>query len=160
VRAAFERHRFRGVIFGHAGDANVHVNPLIDVREPDWRTRAEALLDEISTLTGRLGGTLAGEHGDGRLRAPLPSRVWPAEALERFAAVKHAFDPDAILNPGVKVATAGARPFDAVKYDPALPSLPEPARSALARVERERAYSRSRLVLLDEAALDARPEGA
>jgi len=159
VRAAFERHRFRGVIFGHAGDANVHVNPLIDVREPDWRVRAEALLDEISTLTGRLGGTLTGEHGDGRLRAPLLSRVWTAEALERFAAVKRAFDPDAILNPGVKIAIEGARPFDAVKYDPALPALPEPARAALARVERERAYSRSRLALLDEA-LDARPDGA
>ena len=160
VRAAFERHGFRGVIFGHAGDANVHVNPLIDVREADWRARAEALLDEISTLTGRLGGTLTGEHGDGRLRAPLLSRVWSAEALERFAAVKHAFDPDAIFNPGVKVAVAGARPFDAVKYDPELPALPEPARAALARVERERAYSRSRLAMLDEAALDARADGA
>jgi FAD/FMN-containing dehydrogenase len=160
VRAAFERHRFRGVIFGHAGDANVHVNPLIDVREADWRTRAEALLDEISTLTGRLGGTLAGEHGDGRLRAPLLSRVWPAEALARFAAVKRAFDPDAVFNPGVKVALAGARPFGAVKYDPTLPALPEPARAALERVERERAYSRSRLALLDDAALDARPHGA
>ena len=160
VRAAFERYRFRGVIFGHAGDANVHVNPLIDVREPDWRARAEALLDDIATLTGHLGGTLTGEHGDGRLRAPLLSRVWPAATLERFAAVKHAFDPDAILNPGVKIALAGARPFDAVKYDPALPALPEPARAALVRVERERAYSRSRLALLDEAALDARPDDA
>ncbi|HEU4721951.1 MAG TPA: FAD-binding oxidoreductase [Gemmatimonadaceae bacterium] len=160
VRAAFERLRFRGVIFGHAGDANVHVNPLIDVREPDWRTRAEALLDEISTLTGRLGGTLTGEHGDGRLRAPLLSRVWPAEALAHFAAVKRAFDPDGILNPGVKVAAAGARPVDAVKYDPSLPALPEPARAALARVERERAYARARLALLEEATrLDARAGG-
>ena len=160
VRAAFERYRFRGVIFGHAGDANVHVNPLIDVREPDWRARAEALLDEISTLTGHLGGTLTGEHGDGRLRAPLLSRVWTAEALERFAAVKRAFDPDTILNPGAKVALAGARPLDAVKYDPALPALPEPARAVLARVERERAYARSRLALLDDATLDARAGGA
>lgn len=160
VRAAFARLGIRGVIFGHAGDANVHVNPLIDVRAPDWRARAEALLDEITSLTGQLGGTLTGEHGDGRLRAPLLSRVWPAEALARFAAVKRAFDPDGIFNPGVKVAAAGASPFDAVKYDPALSPLPEPAHAALARVERERAYSRSRLELLDEAALDARPGGA
>ena len=160
VRAAFDRYGFRGVIFGHAGDANVHVNPLIDVREPDWRRRAEALLDDITTLTGQLGGTLTGEHGDGRLRAPLLSRVWPSEALARFAAVKRAFDPDGILNPGVKIAGAGARPLDAVKYDPALTPLPEPARAALSRVERERAYSRSRLALLDDAALDARPGGA
>jgi FAD/FMN-containing dehydrogenase len=114
VRAAFERLGIRGVIFGHAGDANVHVNPLIDVREPDWRARAEALLDDISTLTGRLGGTLTGEHGDGRLRAPLLSRVWAPEALARFAAVKRAFDPDGIFNPGVKVSAAGARPLYAV----------------------------------------------
>jgi FAD/FMN-containing dehydrogenase len=160
VRAAFERLGIRGVIFGHAGDANVHVNPLIDVREPDWRARADALLDDISTLTGRLGGTLTGEHGDGRLRAPLLSRVWAPEALARFAAVKRAFDPDGILNPGVKVAAAGARPLDAVKYDPALPPLPEPAGAALSRVERERGYARSRLALLDDAALDARAGGA
>ena len=151
VRAAFARHRFRGVIFGHAGDANVHVNPLIDVREPDWRARAEGLLDDVSALTGQLGGTLAGEHGDGRLRAPLLPRVWPAESLARFSAVKRAFDPDSILNPGAKVALSGARPFDDVKYDPALPPLPAAARAALDRVERERAYALPRLALLDEA---------
>ena len=156
VRAAFARHRLRGVIFGHAGDANVHVNPLIDVREPDWRERAEGLLDDISTLTGQLGGTLSGEHGDGRLRAPLLSRVWSAETLARFAAVKQAFDPAGILNPGVKIAAPGARAVGDVKYDPTLPALPEPARAALTRVERERAYARPRLALLDEAALDGR----
>jgi FAD/FMN-containing dehydrogenase len=160
VRAALDRQGIRGVIFGHAGDANVHVDPLIDVRVPDWRARATALMDEVTALTARLGGTMSGEHGDGRLRAPLLPRLWPAEALERFAAVKHAFDPDAILNPGAKIALPGARPFDAVKYDPSLPPLPGPARAALAFVERERAYARSRLALLDEAALDARPGGA
>jgi FAD/FMN-containing dehydrogenase len=160
VRAALDRQGIRGVIFGHAGDANVHVDPLIDVRVPDWRARAIALMDEVTALTARLGGTMSGEHGDGRLRAPLLQRLWPTEALEHFAAVKHAFDPDAILNPGAKVALPGARPFDAVKYDPSLPPLPEPARAALTFVERERAYARSRLALLDEAALDARPGAA
>ena len=159
VRAALARHRLRGVIFGHAGDANVHVNPLIDVREPDLRARAEGLLDDISTLTGLLGGTLSGEHGDGRLRAPLLARVWSAGTLARFAAVKQAFDPAGILNPGVKIAVACARAVGDVKYDPTLPPLPGPARTALARVERERAYARSRLALLDEAALDGH-EGA
>ena len=97
---------------------------------------------------------MSGEHGDGRLRAPLLSRLWPTESLERFAAVKHAFDPDAILNPGAKVAVPGAQPLADVKYDPTLPPLPEPARTALAFVQRERAYARSRLALLDEPALD------
>ena len=153
VRAALDRQRIRGVIFGHAGDANVHVDPLIDVREPDWKARAGALIDEVTALVARLGGTVAGEHGDGRLRAPLLDRVWSAETLARFAAVKRAFDPAGILNPGVKIAAAGALALGDVKYDPTLPALPEAARAALARVERERSYARSRLALLDEAAL-------
>lgn len=151
VRAALDHQGIRGVIFGHAGDAHVHVNPLVDVRAPGWRARVDALLDEVSALTARLGGTLSGEHGDGRLRAPLLSRVWPASALDRFATVKRAFDPDALLNPGAKVATPNERAVDRVKYDPALPPLPDAARSALDMVERDRAYARPRLDLLAEA---------
>ena len=151
VRAALDRQGIRGVIFGHAGDAHVHVNPLVDLRDPQWRARVDALLHEVTALTARLGGTLAGEHGDGRLRAPLLSHVWPAETLARFATVKRAFDPDALLNPGAKVATPGARAVDRVKYDPTLPTLPAAARSVLARVERDRAYARFRLDLLEEA---------
>jgi FAD/FMN-containing dehydrogenase len=152
VRAALERQGIRGVIFGHAGDAHMHVNPLVDVRDASWRTRVEALLADVTALAARLGGTIAGEHGDGRLRAPLLSAVWSAATLERFAAVKHAFDPDGLFNPGAKVPVAGAPAIAAVKYDPALAPLPVQARAALATVERERAYARFRLDLLDAAA--------
>lgn len=155
VRAALDRQGIRGVIFGHAGDAHVHVNPLVDLRDPQWRRKVEALLDEVTALSAQLGGTLSGEHGDGRLRAPLLPRVWPAASLARFAAVKRAFDPDGVLNPGAKVPLPGERAVDRVKYDPSLPPLPAAARQALARVERERAYARFRLDLLAEA--EARP---
>jgi FAD/FMN-containing dehydrogenase len=157
VRAALDRQGIRGVIFGHAGDAHVHVNPLVDLRDPSWRARVEALLDEVTALAASLGGTLAGEHGDGRLRAPLLSRVWPADVLERFAAVKRAFDPASLLNPGAKVASPDAHAVERVKYDPELPALPPAARAALARVERERAYARSRLELLEQARSAASP---
>ena len=145
VRHALDAAGIRGVIFGHAGDAHVHVNPLVDVRRADWRARVERLLDDVVTLTASLGGTLSGEHGDGRLRTPLLSRVWPASLLELFAQVKNAFDPDGILNPGVKVPVAGQRAFGEIKYDPSLTPLPLPARAALDVVERERAYATSRI---------------
>lgn len=148
VRAALERRGLRGVIFGHAGDAHAHVNPLIDVRQPAWRERVTALLDDVVALTARLGGTLAGEHGDGRLRTPLLERVWPRETLELFALVKHAFDPESIFNPGVKVPVAGQHALGAIKYDPSLPPLPPAARAVLDEVERDRAYSSPRLALL------------
>ena len=151
VRDALDRQGIRGVIFGHAGDAHVHVNPLVNVAEPGWRARVTDLLDEVAALTARLGGTLSGEHGDGRLRAPLLPRVWSGEALAHFAAVKRAFDPDAILNPGAKLASAGEHAIEQVKYDPELPPLAGDARRVLATVERDRAYARSRLELLADA---------
>jgi FAD/FMN-containing dehydrogenase len=150
VRAALDRQGIRGVIFGHAGDAHVHVNPLIDTRAPGWRSRVERLLDEVVDLTARLGGTLAGEHGDGRVRTPLLDRVWPAEALDLFLAVKTAFDPRNILNPGVKVRAPGSQAIGDVKYDPTLAPLPAAARRALDGVIRDRGYARFRLSLIDE----------
>ena len=150
VRAALAGRGIRGVIFGHAGDAHVHVNPLVDTRAPDWRERVEGLLDDVAALTARLGGTLAGEHGDGRLRTPLLDRVWSPEAMELFRAVKNAFDPKGILNPGVKVPAAGDRPIGDVKYDPSLPPLPDDARHALDAVARDRDYGRFRLSLLPD----------
>ena len=148
VRAALDRQGIRGVIFGHAGDAHVHVNPLVNVAEPGWHARVVALLDDVAVLTARLGGTLSGEHGDGRLRAPLLPRVWSGEALAHFSAVKRAFDPEVLLNPGTKLANPGESAVGDVKYDPSLPPLPEAARRALAIVERDRAYATARLELL------------
>jgi hypothetical protein len=155
VRAALAASGFDGVIFGHAGDGHAHVNALVDVTRPDWRARAERLLTDVTALVARLGGTLAGEHGDGRLRAPLLPMVWHADAIELFAATKRAFDPAGTLNPGVKVAGGGARALEEVKYDAELPPLPPAAREALDLVVRERAWGRSRLALLD--ALSAEP---
>ena len=149
VRAALESRGVRGVIFGHAGDAHIHVNPLIDVSRSDWREKVEGLLEDIMTLTTRLSGTLSGEHGDGRLRAPLLAEMWPPEEMKLFEMVKSCFDPEGILNPGVKIPLGGQRPIGDVKYDPALPALPAAARRALDRVADERAYATSRLSLID-----------
>lgn len=148
VRAIFARHSLRCVIFGHAGDAHAHVNALVDVREPAWRPRLGAVLTEVTALVAQLGGTIAAEHGDGRLRASLLPRLWSPLAMELFRATKRAFDPAGILNPGVIIASEGARPFDQIKYDPALAPLPEEAAAALATVVRERRWSAFRLGLI------------
>jgi hypothetical protein len=148
VRAALARQDTPGAIFGHAGDAHIHVNPLVDMRDPHWRDRVEAILHEVAALTRQLGGTLTGEHGDGRLRAPLLAELRGPAAMALFGRVKAAFDPSGILNPGVKLPLPGQRPVEAVKYDPALAPLPPEARDALDRVSRERLYATHRLSLL------------
>ncbi|MEO8575570.1 MAG: FAD-binding oxidoreductase [Gemmatimonadales bacterium] len=148
VRSALEKRGVRGVIFGHAGDAHMHVNPLIDVSKPDWRENVEGLLADVVDLTAKLGGTLSGEHGDGRLRTPLLYHVWNEHAVSLFSLVKTAFDPGGILNPGVKVPLAGQKPIADIKYDPDLAPLPPEARAALDQVADKRAYSTLRLSLI------------
>lgn len=149
VRQALAAREVSGVIFGHAGDAHVHVNPLIDVRQPDWREKVAGLLEDVVALTARLGGTLTGEHGDGRIRTPLLHRVWHKDALRAFSLVKKAFDPNNIFNPGVKIPLPGQSAIGDIKYDPALSPLPAAARSALDNLVAERAYNRFRLSLIE-----------
>ncbi len=148
VRQALAAREMDGVIFGHAGDGHVHVNPLVDVTLPDWRARMQRLLDDVVALTVRLGGTLAGEHGDGRLRAPLLRRMWHKDSMQAFEVLKKAFDPDNIFNPGAKIPVPGQKPLEDIKYDPALPPLPAAARAALDDVVKRRAYNEFRLSLI------------
>jgi FAD/FMN-containing dehydrogenase len=148
VRNAMAKREVSGVIFGHAGDAHVHVNPLIDVRQPDWCKTVSDLLDDVVGLTAGLGGTLTGEHGDGRIRTPLLKRVWHKDAIAAFALIKSAFDPSNIFNAGVKVPLPQQKAITDIKYDPSLPPLPEKARAALDDLVKARAYDRFRLSLI------------
>lgn len=129
LRRVLSRYGLPAVIFGHAGDGNLHVNPLVDVGAPGWRATVEAVLYEVAAGVAELGGTLAGEHGDGRLRAPLLETIWGPEMVGLFCEVKAAWDPQGILNPGVILPLPGQRPLDALGIDslpPAPHDLPAP----------------------------------
>ncbi|MBK8250337.1 MAG: FAD-binding oxidoreductase [Gemmatimonadetes bacterium] len=148
VRAALAAAHLDGVIFGHAGDAHLHVNALVDVRTAGWREAVQALFRSVAELTLRLGGTMAGEHGDGRLRTPVLADFWSDDALALFRGLKTLFDPAGVLNPGVKVVAA-VDAWATIKYDPQLPALAPRVRALLDRVELERRWEESRLELLD-----------
>ncbi|MBB1493764.1 FAD-binding oxidoreductase [Propioniciclava sp. MC1595] len=109
--ALLRRHELQGLPYGHFGDGCVHCRidfPLTQV--PDGAARYRAFIEEAADLAASYGGSMSGEHGDGRARSELLPRMYSPEALELFAAVKRIFDPDNLLNPGVLVDPA---PFDA-----------------------------------------------
>lgn len=107
VRGILSSREMDHVTFGHAGDGNAHVNLLVDLSAPRTLSNLREILVETTTLVRSLGGTLSGEHGDGRLRAPLLEAIWPPHLVEAFRAVKRAFDPESILNPGVVLPLPG-----------------------------------------------------
>ena len=101
-------HRLDGLAYGHFGDGCVHVR--IDFPLAERPDRFRAFLLDAARLVASYGGSLSGEHGDGRARGELLPLMYSPEALSAFAAFKAALDPGDLLNPGVLVRP---RPVDA-----------------------------------------------
>jgi len=98
-----ERNGVVALSFGHAGDGNIHSTFLFSPDDPDEERRADAACHELFDLAIRLGGTISGEHGIGWLKRGQLERQWGPEAYGLHTAIKHAFDPKGLLNPGKKV---------------------------------------------------------
>ncbi len=147
VRSAGRELDLELVIFGHAGDGNVHVNVLPEVGRPDWEPRVAALFDRVTERVVRLGGTTTGEHGDGRLRAGALERVFGPAVVGLFREIKQAFDPAGLLNPGVILPAPGDRPLTRLKVGAGAAALPSDVAAALREIERTAGYARSRLDL-------------
>ena len=88
------------VIFGHAGDGNLHPNILFDKRAPEQWGKVEQMVAEEFALALELGGTLSGEHGVGALKRPYMEKALGQTSIKIQKNIKQALDPLGILNPG------------------------------------------------------------
>ena len=89
--------------YGHASVGCLHIRPMVDLRRPDAVARVRRVAEAVADIVVAHGGSLSGEHGDGRLRGELLTRMYEPDLIARFAAVKQLLDPQGILNPGVIV---------------------------------------------------------
>ncbi len=86
--------------FGHAGDGNLHTNIMLQTDDEETRRRGAETAREIFQKAVELGGTLSGEHGIGYAKSPFLDLALTAPTIELMKTIKHAMDPNGILNPG------------------------------------------------------------
>lgn len=94
-----KKHGLPLVTYGHIGDGNLHTGIAIDSRsEEEWK-KVHAIKDDIYDVVLSLGGTLPGEHGTGVIRGSYMARAH-GKSYDVMKAIKHAIDPENIMNPG------------------------------------------------------------
>lgn len=92
-------------IYGHIGNGNAHINPLLDINDPqDFHKMIQLSRSIHETVIREFDGSLCGEHGDGRVRAEFLKELYGDRLYELFWDVKRFFDPENIFNPGIKLS--------------------------------------------------------
>jgi glycolate oxidase subunit GlcD len=104
VVAIGRRHDFGACSWGHAGDGNLHATFLIDPADRREVQRAEAAAEDLFAMADRLGGSISGEHGVGLVKRAHVGRRWSDRERALQSAVKQAFDPEDVMNPGKKIS--------------------------------------------------------
>lgn len=101
VKEIGKRFGFQSVCYGHVGDGNLHVNIIKgDMSEEKWNNELSVAIREIFDLCKKLGGTISGEHGIGFVQKQYMDVVFSQTEIELQKAIKKAFDPKGIMNPG------------------------------------------------------------
>ena len=113
------RHGLSAVHYGHAASGELHLRPILNLKLAEHQRLFRVIGTEIAQLTKRFGGSLSGEHGDGRLRGEFLPMMVGEKNYALFRAVKRTWDPAGIFNPGKITDTP---PMDAsLRYKPNQP---------------------------------------
>jgi FAD/FMN-containing dehydrogenase/Fe-S oxidoreductase len=115
-RRLLQRHGTDGSFYGHASVGCLHIRPVLNLKDPEDVARMRRITAEVSDLVLEFGGALSGEHGDGLARSEWNEKMFGPAVYQAFRAVKDAFDPHRLLNPGKVVEAAPMT--EALRYGP------------------------------------------
>jgi len=103
LQALLRRHDYtEAIIFGHALDGNLHFVFTQDFGKPEEVQRYARFMDDVAALVlDKYHGSMKAEHGTGRNVAPFVEMEWGRQATDLMRTIKHLFDPEKLLNPGV-----------------------------------------------------------
>jgi len=110
------RYGLSAVHYGHAASGELHLRPILNLKDAEHRRLFRVVATEVAQLAKRYGGSLSGEHGDGRLRGEFLPLMVGQKNYELFRAVKRTWDPSGVFNPGKITDTP---PMDqSLRYEP------------------------------------------
>ncbi|MEJ2156742.1 MAG: FAD-linked oxidase C-terminal domain-containing protein [Desulfobacteraceae bacterium] len=119
----FGRHDVQFVLYGHIAKGLMHTRPLLNLKDARDCAMLKPIADAVYELVDRLGGTVSGEHGDGRLRSAYLRRTY-GDVYPLFERVKALLDPRGLLNPGIKQADDPEQMSRHLRLGPAYRSEP------------------------------------
>lgn len=124
-------HDLHALPYGHFGEGCVHLRIDFELSDPTGVARYRRFVEQAADLVAAHDGSISGEHGDGRARSELLSKMYSPAAMALFGEVKRIFDPENLLNPGVVV---DPRPLDAdLRLSQLNPSFPPSFSAAVHR---------------------------
>jgi len=104
ITSLFKKHNLTFGIFGHIGDGNLHIRPLLDLNNNKEFELARQLYDTVYNEVISIGGSTTAEHADGRLRASVLRKLYGDEIFSIFKQIKKLLDPDNIFSPDSKLS--------------------------------------------------------
>ena len=99
VDAILAEHGTSGVWYAHASAGCLHFRPLLNIKTAKGVADMRAIAEKVAALTASLRGAMSGEHGDGLARSEFVRQIFGPRLTQAFGELKHAFDPDNLLNP-------------------------------------------------------------
>lgn len=100
-----ERYDRECVYYAHIGDGEIHLRPVLNLKDALDRELFFKITDDVATLVKKYNGSMSGEHGDGRVRGEFIEKMVGAKNFELIKSVKKVWDPKGIFNPGKIVDT-------------------------------------------------------
>jgi FAD/FMN-containing dehydrogenase/Fe-S oxidoreductase len=119
-----KKYDLHSVHYAHAGSGEIHLRPILDLKTKEGNLLFRTIAEEIAKLVKRYQGSLSGEHGDGRLRGEFIPQMVGKKNYELMRAVKKAWDPENIFNPGKIVDTPSMNSM--LRYEPGQATPPFP----------------------------------
>jgi Fe-S oxidoreductase len=118
LNEVFARHRTKGTWYAHASVGCLHVRPVLNMKDSADVARMRAIAEECFGLVRAYRGSHSGEHGDGIARSEFHAAMFGSQIVHAFEAVKDAFDPTGLFNPGRIVRAPRMDDRSLLRYPP------------------------------------------